>query len=334
MPSTPTPPSREPASRRFAWLAIAVIAGCVLWTVGWFLFAAQIKTHLPAALSEIAGPDAHAECLTADVRGYPFRFGLFCDGFDYENSPRGISARAGAFRSAAQFYRPSHVVAEIDGPLTLTAPGLALSMDWQVLQASVRAELGGINRGSVDGKRVTADVDGAGIAQKMALQAERLTAHARKNGPDLDLAAYGDKLANSLIPPLRADSFALEATLIGKAGLLDAPYPKLLGAAEIRIHRLAAAFEESASVEISGPVSIDETGLISGDIELTLTNEQKLIDLAGQLDPELQRFLKGLAPMITSLDTKPEADGITLPLTLRRGQISLGMFPLGQLPPL
>ena len=146
MPSTRSASSASPSSRKFAWLAVAIAAGCVAWTIGWYLFAAKIETHLPATLSQFSGPNASAECGKAEIRGYPFRFGLFCDTMSYTDTAQGVTASTGAFRSAAQFYRPAHVVAEIDGPLAIAAPGLDARVDWRVLQASVQAAPGGIRK--------------------------------------------------------------------------------------------------------------------------------------------------------------------------------------------
>jgi hypothetical protein len=151
MPSSANGPS--PVSRKFAWLVGAMVAGGLLWTFGWFFFAARIEDQLPTTLARIVGPGASAECADAEVRGYPFRVGLFCETVSYANPAQRIVATSGAFRSAAQFYRPQHVVGEIDGPFMLDTSGLILRADWQLMQASVRAISNGLDRGSIDARK-------------------------------------------------------------------------------------------------------------------------------------------------------------------------------------
>lgn len=330
MPSPAKAPSR--ISRKFAWLAGAIVAGGALWTGGWYAFAAKVETELPTALAQIVGPAAKAQCTDADVRGYPFRFGVFCEKLTYENAASGITANAGAFRSAAQVYRPQHAVAEIDGPLVLNSSDWIFRADWQVLQASAQAVTNGLDRGSIDAKSVNFDIDGAGLVQRLAVQADRMTAHARRNGPDLDMAAYIENLRNDLVPGLTAKGFAFEATLTDQSSLLEIPFIPLHGPYDAVLHRLAIELDETSSVELAGPVQIDAENRVSGTLELTISNFQQLSELAERYKPESADLIRRFGPMIAALDTKPDDEAITLPLTIRSNLISLGFLPLGQLP--
>ena len=152
-------------SRKFGWLAGAIVAGGLLWTAGWYVFAAKVETGLPTTLAQLVGPTASARCTDADVRGYPFRFGVFCKTLTYENVAEGITANAGAFRSAAQAYRPQHAVAEIDGPLVVNTSDLVFRADWQVLKASAQAVTDGLDRGSIEARSVNFDIDGSGLSR-------------------------------------------------------------------------------------------------------------------------------------------------------------------------
>ena len=332
MPTTPlaTPASRT--SRKFGWLAVAIVAACALWTLGWFLVAARIEGQVPQTIAQLTGPNAAGDCEKAEVRGYPFRFGLFCEAMSYASSADNLTASAGSFRSAAQFYRPGHVVAEVDGPLSVAVPGIVTRIDWKVLQTSVHAALNGLNRGSLDVRNISFDFDGAGLVQKLALQADRITAHGRKNGPDMDFAAYGDQLKNNLVDGLVVRAFTLETTLPGQAALLDMPFVGPTGNIDILIHRLLVDLDDDSSLEISGPVEIGVNGEISGSLQLTVRNQLRFLELAADLDPNLAGQLRRFMPLLASLDTRPDDDGITLPLTLENNLVSLGIFPLGKLP--
>lgn len=319
-------------SRKFVWLAGAIGAACLLWTIAWYVFAVKIEDHLPSTLAQIVGPGAGAECTGADVRGYPFRVGLFCETLSYTNPGEGITATAGAFRSAAQVYQPQHAVAEIDGPLVLDASGLALRADWQAMQASVQAVPDGLDRWSIDARNTSFDIDGTGLTQRLALQADRMTAHARRNGADLDLAAYGENLRNSLIAGLRARTFTFEATLSGQSGLLVAPFTPLHGPFDAVLHRMAIEFDETSSLELAGPVQVSANGRVSGNLELTVSSLQQFSKLAAGFNPDIAGLLGRFGPMIAALDTKPGDDATTLPLTIRNNQVSLGIIPLGELP--
>ena len=129
-----------------------------MWTIGWFLVASRIEARpMPETLArdhrrEMQRPDAE----NAEVRGYPFRFG-----FVLSNPPVPMHAPSDGVtahfrrRSAPPrtFYRPGHVVAEIDGPLgSHCTRTLTPRVDWQSLQTSVQATTDGVSRGSgIDG---------------------------------------------------------------------------------------------------------------------------------------------------------------------------------------
>ena len=331
----PSPSSRpSPASRKFAWLAGGIVVACLLWTIGWFFFAMKVENHIPATLARLVGPSAIAQCTLPDVRGYPFRFGVFCDALSYENAAERITANAGAFRSAAQFYRPQHAVAEIDGPFTLNTPGLTMRTDWQLLQASIKAVSNGLDRASIDARNVNFDIDGSGLIQRLAFHADRITAHTRQNGPDLDVAAYGENLQNNLVPDLSAKATAFEATLSERSTLLEVPFQPLHGPFDAVLHRLSIEFDDASSLELSGPVQISADDRISGNLELTIGNLDRFLELAGSLNPEIAEALGRFGPMLSALDTRPGDEATTLPLTIRDNQVSLGLIPIGVLPSL
>jgi hypothetical protein len=326
--------SSSSTSRRFIWLAVTIVAVGVFWTLGWHLIAGRIETRLPESLRQIAGDGARAECANAEIRGYPFRFGLFCDRLTYRGGNTGIQAESGPLRSAAQFYRPNHVVSELDGPLAFSVPEGEGRVDWQGLQASVQATIGGLERGSLDSQNISMDIDTAGWPQKLGFSLERLTAHARKNGPDLDIAAYGNGLQSDFLLPMAARALIVEATLPDQAGILNAPFIGPSVPYDARLHRISIELDDAASIEISGPARVAADGLLSGDLNLTIRNHQRFAEIAAKYDPEIGKLINRFAPMLGALDTVPGDDAVTLPLTIRGGAVSIGFIPLGQLPPL
>ena len=94
-------------SRRFAWLAAAIVVVVAAYTGAWFYAAGMIETRIGEAM-QASGGDAVPRCERPSARGYPFRIGVFCDAVAFEDARGEISVRAGAFRSAAQVYDPFH----------------------------------------------------------------------------------------------------------------------------------------------------------------------------------------------------------------------------------
>ena len=126
-------------ARRFFWLAVFIMFLFGAYSAGWFYLADRVKKVSEAAVASLNRDGATAECANLEVRGYPFRLGLFCDSLGYEDARRNIAATAGSLRSAAQVYAPRRIVTELDGPLRTAVPGMPpLWLDWDKLRASAR----------------------------------------------------------------------------------------------------------------------------------------------------------------------------------------------------
>src|SRR5262245_9199426 len=136
-------PSSEPRkpnySRRFLWLAIFIVVLFGGYSLAWYYAAGWVQDFAATQIANLNRDGRSADCANTTARGYPFRMGLFCDSVHLADPATQLTAAAGAFRSAAQVYDPFHIVAELDGPATIsTAAASALAFDWKNLRASVR----------------------------------------------------------------------------------------------------------------------------------------------------------------------------------------------------
>lgn len=322
-------------SRKIVWLGVAVLIAVGAWTGLWFYGAGRIEAYLPTAFAAAGKNGAEPRCDNADIRGYPFRVGLFCDASGLTLAAEGISAQAGSFRSAAQIYNPRHLVSELDGPLVVTGKeGLAARVDWQLLRASTVLADDGLMRGSVEGRTLTLDLDGPGLVAKVSAAAERIAVHLRRNAADLDIAADGEGLSSPLGPGARV--FAFSATVPGGAAMLTASGASQadLRGREIRLHDLSMSFPSGGSLAVTGALSVAADGLVSGDLKVTMRDQAGLIAALRQGAPELADQIEGVAQVIAALDIEPGDDAVTLPVTIRNGAMASGFFPLGTLPPL
>lgn len=330
------------------WLAIGILLFLVLYSGAWFFAANQIETRLPAFLSENKGTGSSAECGGMNVRGFPFRIGLFCDTVHLDDAARGASASFGALRSAAQVYRPGHAVFELDGPAEIrVSPGLSVSGDWSLLHASVQATLSGLQRTSMTYDQLTGTAilpatheDGAiGDKHKLAFGAGHGEAHLRQNGTDLDAAfsvdGFDTRLDNgpSLLPLLSASA---DMTLVDRAVLMSAGglKPGALRNSKGEMRKLTLDLGNGMVTTASGPFTVDDKGLISGEFSVTMKNiegwRQNLVKVFSNEDG--MAMVNNIANMLTALaDGKNEA---TVKLNVRDGIAFLAFFPIGELPQL
>ncbi|OJF92287.1 DUF2125 domain-containing protein [Pararhizobium antarcticum] len=337
---TATETAASPASRKIWQLAIGIVVFIALYTGAWFFAADQIKTRISAFLESGVAPGLSGECDSMDVRGFPFRIGLFCDTVRIDDTRRATSGVFGALRSAAQVYQPGHAIVELDGPAEIrVSPGLSMSADWALMHASLQANWQGLDRTSIASDKLAGTVLMTGTGESFGFAAEHSEIHMRRNGPDLD-AAYsvtGLKISpaasQDLFPLITA---SLDLTVVDRANLLDtgSRQPDALYNNKGEVRNLTLDLGNDQVGTITGPFSVDGEGFISGEFSVTLKNiegwRQNLTKAFPDEDTTI--LVNNIANMLTALaDGKNES---TVKLNVRDGTAFLAFIPIGVLPQL
>jgi hypothetical protein len=335
-------------SRKIKRLAVGIVLFLIVYCGAWFVAANQIETRLAHFLTEKKASGASAECDDMNVRGFPFRIGLFCNSVRLDDITRGASASFGALRSAAQVYRPGHAIIELDGPAEIRfSPGMTVSADWELMHASVQAALSGLDRTSLTYDKLAGtamlpafeDDAAPGDTHKIIFNAGHGEAHFRQNGPDLDAALSVDQFdlkldaGTSLLPPVNASAdmtFAGRGILMQRGGWK----PDALRGSKGEMRNLTLDLGNDMVTTASGPFSVNDQGLISGEFSVTMKNiegwRQNLVKVFTDKDGTV--MVNNIANMLTALaDGKNEA---TVKLNVRDGIAFLAFFPIGELPQL
>ncbi|PWV98104.1 hypothetical protein DFR52_10582 [Hoeflea marina] len=335
--SNQTPHAPKSGARKFVWLGGAIIVACLLWTAGWFYAAGQMQTHLPALLQLAARNGVVTDCGNADVRGYPFRIGLFCDQTRIEIPSRQITVTSSAFRSAAQIYRPGHVISEIDGPLTVTdAGGVSAKLDWQALQTSSVVGLNGLDRASLNGRLLSMGLDSPDLPSRLALTADSFEFHVRQRDEDADIAGSASQVSARFGPEVDVRSLSYDLTLVGGAAWLagQGNEPDSLRGSTVQIRDATLNLSDSSALTVNGQVDVGADGLLSGSLKVTIKGMAEISRVVAVFASDLADQADALAPVLNALDSETGDNAITLPLTLSRGQASMGFIPLGRIPAL
>ena len=318
-------------SRRFAWLAAAIVVVVAAYTGAWFYAAGVIEPRIGEAM-RASGGDPVPRCERPSARGYPFRIGVFCDAVAFEDARGGISVRAGAFRSAAQVYDPFHAVGELDGPLEADIAGIGpVRLDWKFLHASARLDTPLPERVSVEGDDLALATGTTGTGAPPVASADHLELHARTRGDDLDVATSADGVAFDLpggegLPVLGA---RIDATIADGARLLrQGRFDGLRGrSAEFRDLTLVAG--GSPVLSLKGLASVAGDGLVDGDMTATVEDPAALANLLRRLFPEQADAIRAATSGLSAL-----GGSASVPVSVRRGEARIGFIALGRIPPL
>ena len=315
--------------RRFLWLLVGIIAVIGLYTAGWFYAARTVVDEVQSAIVTLNGDGRRASCEEPLARGYPFRIGVFCRSVMFEDARHGVAFRAGALRSAAQVYQPWRIVGELDGPARLEAPGLnALSLDWSALRASTRLASPLPERLSVEATGLAMQLDEQGETPQSLARSQSAELHLRPVDDDLDIAVRFSELALDpsiigTIPPL---SGLVDFSLTDGAlpGGLDGGIHGRSGT----IRTLTISADTGAGVSVSGPIAVDEAGLIDAELAITVREPMALAKILGDLAPHARREIE------LALSAMAGTNATGLPLRIDKGRARLGFIPLGDIPPL
>lgn len=318
--------------RRIIWLAVFAVLLFGGYSAGWFYLAGQAQQRAEATVRALNTDGRRASCENLEVRGFPFRIGVFCRSILYVDQREGVSVRGGALRTAAQIYAPRQIVAELDAPAFLELPGLLpLALSWESLRASTRIEGRTPERLSLEATNIAASHDGALNGAAALGTAESGEFHMRRREGDLDLAwrfagarpASGEGDATAALPPL--DGFADIAVTQGAVR----DWREGLRGASGEIRQLEFSTADGASLAISGPASVRPDGLLDAQLQLTLRGGAELGRVLAAIFPEAADEIAMGFSALASL-----GEATTLPLNISAGRMRLGFFSIGDLPPL
>lgn len=320
------------AKRRIQLLFVFCLLLIAAATAAWYYIAGRIDGAARQAISQQQARQVDIQCDGRAVRGYPFRFGLFCDSFAIDNAADGYVVDAGALRSAAQFYAPRDLVVELDGPLTFERAGLEpFIFEWAQMRARVMASEPLPKNVSVVGQNFIAGREGFATH----FTAEQVETHFRVVDADADFAGRalgfafdnaGPNLANLL--PLDAD---FDLRVNNGVQLLTNGVMDIRGA-EGELKRLALLLNEDRGILISGPYSVAQNGLLNASLEVRIIDVDAVMAVAATAFPDVANLLSAFAN--GQPRTGDNKDEVTLQITISDGKARMGFIPLGTLPPL
>ncbi|WP_136658392.1 DUF2125 domain-containing protein [Nitratireductor sp. XY-223] len=326
------------SSRRFLWLAIFIVAAIAAYTGLWYYLAGQLESRSQFLLSDLRNQNVTADCRDMDVRGYPFRLGLFCSSVHAQDNIADTIVTAGSFRSAAQVYKPNHIVSELDGPVTVEAAiGLLADLDWEILRSSTVFNLSGLDRASLETRDLRATVTLPGETDPVEVSAVSSEVHARQNSADLDAVlrlsdaslVYGGMLDGATSFDLQADvTLGDRAWLLSGGGASQQPWRNLSAS----LNNLNADLDNGAGLSIEGPFSINQDGYLSGKFNLEIRNMQAWQDFVGQVFPQMSDDIANAAGIAASVNGG--GANLSLPINVDNGTVRIGFIQLGRIPPL
>ncbi|MEH6721232.1 MAG: DUF2125 domain-containing protein [Aurantimonas endophytica] len=327
------------ARKAYLWIIVVAVALFLALSAAWYYLAAQLDARAEATIAAAAADGVEIGCPNRTVVGYPFRLGLRCDAVTIDPRGEGLRLTAGALRTAAQIYQPNRVVSELDSPLIVDAPEAPpLDIRWQLAQASASFWTEGLDRFSL-----VAEAPDVALAQPAAgrlplVASEHLELHVRRREADLDLALSnrGIRVVAPDVPSLPVFDASLDTTIAGAAdwlnGYAGGTARQAMAGREATLRALTIDLGE-AGADLSGAFRFDGEGRLSGDFELAVTDPQRIAALVAEALPQLASVANSIAAAVGFIG-RQENGRTVIGLNVRDGDVSAGVIPLGEIPPL
>ncbi len=339
MPSSTADNIRKPSRAPLVIGGLLVLAA-LLYTAGWYFLANQLESRVATNIAAFKLQGIDATCENANASGYPVRVGLDCSRVGWVDQAKGISITAGSLRSAARIYDPLQIASSIEGPATVSVPGVPpLDVKWQSLATSMRLDKPLPKHLSIEGSNVMVNErekpgDPAALA---VMQTGKLQFDASE--PQMDIALAFDKLkfADNVVfnRPLPELTGAAEVQLANGFALLGKPGRDLsvLRGQTGTLRKVDVAFQDGSGISISGPFSVADDGRISGDFKVTLRDPEGVAKVMQAIFPEAGNTISTVVQAMAFVP-KDESGAPTLPITVKNGKMSVGFISIGRLPAL
>lgn len=346
MPRTRQADYRPPRRRGRAlwWIVGILVLLAVLWVGYWFAANRIASAAVGKAVEGLAAGGRTLTCTTTTSGGFPLSLDVDCQSPRFADSG-GVSLSLGGASARAPLWWPGSVNATLTGPFTLedAARGLSVGATWAAGLAGVDAGLGGLNGGhaAFDQLKLTAQGGGAPLATLAAARAEANAGSAGTNS--YRFRADGTGLVLTLADGRTMPTFdgAVDITAVNFGETLgsdprEAFTAWLTGAGGgFKLEALTVTAGDVAATA-TGVGILHEDGLLSADLTVRLRGLNRLPDLLESIRPgSRERSARTIAAV--SMLTRPvdgDPGGREIPLTIRRGTVSVGVIPVATIPPI
>ncbi|PJE28973.1 hypothetical protein SAMN06297129_1168 [Pseudooceanicola antarcticus] len=324
-------------------IVIAVLA--LLWSGYWFAGSSKLQDEVEGWMSARRAEGWQLDYASFGVKGFPNRFDLTWHNLAVADPDSGLAVELPDFGIFALSYKPNHVIAAWPETFALRT----LSDRYQVQNEGMRASLVLKPNTALELQRAqftleSLQLDGAGAPAlvasgplNMALaqdegQAERyrlgLSAEAVQLPAGFVTRLAADRGLPRRIRALNLDAHVTFADPWDIRALQDArPQPR-----RIELHLARAEWGE-LMLQLSADLTVDETGMASGDVDVQARNWRQMLQMAvslGAVDARLAETAERALSSMASIRGNPET--LDLSVTLSDGQVWLGFIPLGPAP--
>ena len=331
----------RPETPMMRLLLIATLVLAALWGGYWYVGQAVVEKRGIAALEQMSDEGWHVAYETLETHGFPSRFDTTITGLDLTDPSGTYGWKTPIFQILALSYQPNKIIAVWPKDQRLMIGGQTIAVSSERLRASASAALG--TAPALD--TVTAEVGALALLSDAGWAASSDRSLLALRPASEDFKSYDAYLDTSeLVLPLAlrqqldpAGSMPAAIALAKFDGTLTFDRPLDTAALAGSGPRLTTMGYRDVRLvwgdlvlAMNGNLDIGADGQLSGKLQLAVTGWDQMVSLgvnAGLIYPADEKTWRSVGTSLAQ-----GADTVEVPLTIDRGQVWLGMFPIASLP--
>lgn len=331
--------------KRWPFIIFASFIALILavWFGGWFVIANLLESSIESAFEDISQQGQDLECSELSTNGFPIQMQVICESLTVSVGGQQLFSIQ-ELRGKVSIFNPTEFIVKAEAPLVATVPNANLAAPingkWELVQASTNISDFGFN----------VQIDSANFLVGDVFEVLRLGEFETSGGFRGESSSYGYHFAlrvRDLLPNLVGVSVEQpgnidinikvpidEATVDGPSEKILEGYLKQGGEVQVEQVNLSMG---GAEIALGGEMNFNESGYLNGDLKLWLGNYERLVQLLQYNLTDYSEMIEILLPTIISGFPTEDRNGVTgkeIPIKIVNGSISVGVFPLGEIPPL
>ena len=321
-------------------LFFLVIAVALLWSGYWVVGSSGVKSAFENWFEARRAEGWVAEYDDFDITGFPNRFDATWEGLTLADPESGVAWTMPMFQILALSYQPNHVIAAWPHKMRLSAPGEQLTIDSDLLRASLRLNPGTaleLEKTVLEGRNLSFSGAQIGSLRELHLAAERTEEATYRIGltaADLSPPARAlQSLVGDQALPETMQQAHLDATVTfdrpwDRTAIEDSrPQPTRIDLADLKMIWGVMEFQAK------GQIDLDAQGRATGKMALQAVHWKEMLKIAvasGAVPESAAEAAQKLLGMAANAKGNPNS--LDVELTLKEGTVYLGFLPLGPAP--
>lgn len=322
-------------------IALGLLCAIIIYSIVWLFIAGKIERKARQELEEVMLRQPATRCEDLHVSGYPLRFDIICESISISRPSDAVKITAGRLISGFPVYAPLNLSHYLTGPALVEWPGLnPLELNWSNLQTNTRLTRPIPEKISLKGQDISLSLrkeptysepfaNLADLSLAFSLQGNEVNATGRFAG----LTFVQTTMNSQNIPEIDGLTDIVIHDAVSLMNDNKEPTLEKLRGHSGEIRQFMISTNNGAMISISGPLSLDEEGNLSGKLSVELIEPISLAQTAQNYLPEQSSNISTLLFALTAIAGE-KSGNLTLTIDIDKGKMRAGFIPLGRLPAL